>query len=159
MEDLEVVSAWRAVISGHARVIRSMSENMRAQHGLTLKEFEAMLHISLNGDRPILQKDLAQQVTLSTGGITRMLDRLESAGLVARNCYDNDRRGNAISLTPAGREKFDDMNASHEHDIQTYFGAHLTAEELRTIIRVMNKVRDQSTPCRAIGAGSSVNGN
>lgn len=143
MDDLEAVLAWRAVITGHARVIRSMSENMRTQHGLALKEFEAMLHIAVHGDEPLLQKDLAERLTLSTGGITRMLDRLESAGWVARSCHNTDRRGNTIALTPAGHEKFESMNTSHEQDIHTYFGAHCTQEELRTLTQAMTKVRDQ----------------
>lgn len=143
MTDPEAMSAWRAVILGHARVIRSMAVNMRTQHGLTLNEFEAMLFIDLNGDKPTLQNDLAQGLTLSTGGITRMIDRLESAGLVARNAHRTDRRSNTITLTAAGREKFERMNASHEQDIQTYFGAHCTRDELRILTRAMEKIRNQ----------------
>lgn len=142
MSESDVVMAWRSVIWGHARVIEGMSENVRAEYGVTLNEFEALLHVAVA--EPILQKDLARRLTLTPGGVTRMLDRLVKSGWVVRSGHDADRRGKAVTLTREGRAQFERMNADHERDIERYFGAFCSADELRTITEVFGRVARRS---------------
>jgi DNA-binding MarR family transcriptional regulator len=59
-------------------------------------------------DDPIKIKDLQRSLMLSSGGTTKRLDRLESAGLIQRHPDPNDRRGTLIGLTGAGFDLIDE---------------------------------------------------
>lgn len=77
--------------------------------------------------------------------ITRLLDRLEQAGLITRERCATDRRVVRTHLTEAGRAKVQEVRAPLQKALQTRF-AHMTAEEVRELNRLLTKLREPHCP-------------
>ena len=88
-----------------ARHLEAGREAELAQFGLTLADFDMLATLRRRAhDKPIKIRDLQLSLMLSSGGTTKRLDRLESAGLIERLPDPNDRRGTLITLSPRGLE-------------------------------------------------------
>ena len=84
-----------------------LTRELAAVHGsfgLGGKDFDALLRLARSPDRRLRMTDLAAQTGLSTSGITRVVDRLESEGLIERLLSSADRRSWLAVLTDAGYE-------------------------------------------------------
>src|ERR1700751_3352387 len=84
------IDAWRTVLVAHARITRRLDDELQAAHGLSLAEYDALLQIATSPDRRVRMNVLAERVILSRSGITRLVDRLESQGCVARIACETD---------------------------------------------------------------------
>ena len=69
------------LIGAHAALTRELSAQLVAEHGLTLNEYEVLVLLARAPERAMRRVDLAHEVRLSPSGVTRLLDRLEAAGL------------------------------------------------------------------------------
>ena len=91
----------------HARLIRELSAELEQAHGLPLSSYEVLLVLSNAPDERMRMAELAESVLLSPSGITRLVDRLVSDGLVAKmRCVPIAAAGTRSSPTrphPAGR--------------------------------------------------------
>src|SRR2546423_7930368 len=143
------LDVWRAFLQAHARLFRRLDDELRQEHGLSLPEYEALMHIGRAPDRRLRMSVLAQQVLLSKSGVTRLVDRLVADGLVARSACSSDARGAEAVLKPAGLDRLRAAAGTHLRGIDRYFVSALSPDDLDTISRTM-----QSVSARA-GAGSS----
>lgn len=75
------------------------------EHGLPGNEFTCLLRLSRSPRRRLRMSDLAVQTSMSTSGITTVVERLLGAGLVDRTVAPGDRRSLVIELTDAGMER------------------------------------------------------
>ncbi|HEX5826470.1 MAG TPA: MarR family winged helix-turn-helix transcriptional regulator, partial [Candidatus Limnocylindrales bacterium] len=107
------LDAWRSFIHAHARLTRTLDEELQAQHDLSLAEYDALLQLVNAPDRRLRMSVLAERVLLSRSGITRLVDRLVAAGFVERTTCATDARGAEAALTTAGVDKL--RNASRDH--------------------------------------------
>jgi DNA-binding MarR family transcriptional regulator len=78
-------------------------------------------------------RDLADCILLSRSGLTRLVDRLERDGLLARVACDDDGRGAYAQLTPAGRAKLDASRRTHLDGVRSLFLARFSDEELELL--------------------------
>ena len=99
------LAPWRAFIEAHTRVSRRLDEDLRAEHDLSLAEYDTLLTIAWAPERRIRMRSLADSILLSKSGVTRLIDRLVADGLVERSACLSDARGAEAVLTPpvAGR--------------------------------------------------------
>ena len=99
------LDSWIRLIRGYASVTRAMSAELVAEHGLTINDYEALLHLSQAEEGRMRRVDLAGLLLLTASGVTRLLDGLEAAGLVERASCARDRRVTYAVLTDAGRTR------------------------------------------------------
>ena len=71
------LAPWRAFLLAHARVSRRLDEELRADHDLSLAEYDALLTIARTPERRIRMGQLAEEVILSKSGVTRLIDNIE----------------------------------------------------------------------------------
>ncbi len=90
---------WRQFLMAHARVSRRLDDELRADHDLSLAEYDALLTIAQAPGRRIRMRQLADRVILSKSGVTRLIDRLVVDGLVERSACETDARGAEAVLT------------------------------------------------------------
>ena len=83
--------------------------------------------------------DLADWLTLSRGGITKLVDRLQEAGYLERVSCAEDRRSLHAELTPAGERMLGEMQAVYETELERHLGA-LSAEDAERISAALQKV-------------------
>ena len=83
---------------------------------------------------------LSDALVLTTSGGTRLVDRIEKAGLVRREPVPEDRRGCDAILTDAGKELMERAQVFHRVGIETHFAEHLSAREQQTLFKIMSKL-------------------
>lgn len=98
--------AWGALLRGHAALVERVGREVSAAGGVSLDSYDVMLALSKAPGGRLKMGELACHVVLSRSGLTRLVDRMESAGWVARELASNDRRSFEAYLTPAGEAAF-----------------------------------------------------
>ena len=99
------LESWVSFLRSHAAITRELSAQLQREHGLTLNDYEVLLHLSHAEGGMLRRVDLAQQVVLTASGITRLLEGLERAGYVCKGTCASDARVSYAKLTDEGREK------------------------------------------------------
>src|SRR5262245_47888751 len=97
------LAAWRGLLRVHSALVHDLDAELRATHGLSLHEYEVLLHLADAAGERLRMSDLANAVLLSQSGLTRLVDRLVRAGSVERTRCEEDRRGHFAALTSVGR--------------------------------------------------------
>jgi DNA-binding MarR family transcriptional regulator len=96
----------------------------------------------------IPMNELAERILYSKSGFTRVVDRMEEAGLVRRARLENDRRTILIVLTDEGTETMERARRHHRDGIQRHFSQHLTDADIRALTRALEKVSTHARPLR-----------
>ena len=99
------LDGWVAFLRSHAAITRELSAQLQREHGLTLNDYEVLLHLSHASDQMLRRVDLAERVLLTASGITRLLEGLERAGFVCKRTCASDARVSYAKLTDAGAAK------------------------------------------------------
>lgn len=115
------LDTWRDFLHAHARLLRKMDEELRAEHGLSMAEYDALLQLANAPGRRLRMSTLADRVLLSRSGITRLVDRLVASGMVERSACTTDARGAEAALTPAGLERLRAASRTHLDGVDAYF--------------------------------------
>jgi DNA-binding MarR family transcriptional regulator len=155
---------WRAFVQAHARITRKLDEELRAEHDLSLAEYDALLSIADTPDRRIRMRQLADKVILSKSGVTRLIDRLVEDGLVERCAASDDARGAEAVLTEAGLDRLRRASRTHLRGVAEHFLGVLDEADLPTIQRSMLAVAEQIGPggesdrCQSMAAVMSLTG-
>jgi DNA-binding MarR family transcriptional regulator len=120
-QDGAALGPWRSFLRAHARVTRRLDEELRAEHGLSLAEYDALLQLASAPRHRLRMSVLADRVLLSRSGITRLVDRLVADGMVERTVCRTDARGAEASLTRAGLGRLRSASRTHLDGVQRYF--------------------------------------
>jgi DNA-binding MarR family transcriptional regulator len=135
---------WRAFLVAHARITRRLDEELRAEHDLTLGEYDALLALAEAGDRRLRMNTLADRVILSKSGVTRLIDRLVADGLVVRDQCVTDARGAEAVLTDKGLERLRRASRTHLRGIERHFFEVVDPADLGAIRRAMVDVAEHA---------------
>ncbi len=123
-----------------------------AEAGLSDVDFETLIRLARSPGQGLRMSDLAAQTNLSTSGITRVVDRLEREGLVAREACVTDRRAFYPRITEAGRARLMQVLPRHLEDIEHWFTGLLPPAELDRFLESLRLIRDVVRPCATAGA-------
>src|SRR3954464_134880 len=130
--DARELRAWRGLLKAHSSLVKRLDAELEAQHGLPLTSYEGLLRLS-DADRCRMRMhDIATSVWLSRSGLTRLIDRLERDGLVARTTCSHDARGAFAVLTDAGRQKLAEARTTQMAGVRELFLSRFSEEELAT---------------------------
>ncbi|MBE3008356.1 MarR family transcriptional regulator [Microbispora sp. NEAU-D428] len=122
-----------------------------AAAGLSEVDFETLIRLARSPERRLRMSDLAAQTSLSTSGITRVVDRLERDGLVERHACATDRRASYAVLSEVGAERLRTVLPQHVKDIETWFTGLLTETQLADFLKALRVIRDVVRPCATAG--------
>lgn len=114
--------------------------------GLSGLDLNAMMRLSRSPEQRLRMSDLAAQTALSTSGITRLVDRLQRAGLVRRESFPGDRRATYAVLTPDGAERLEQVLPDYLATIDRWFTGLLTPEQLDGLLTGLRVIRDAVHP-------------
>jgi DNA-binding MarR family transcriptional regulator len=129
-----------------------------AEHGLSGVEFEVLLRLVRSPDSNLRMTDLAAQTSLSTSGVTRVVDRLERDGLVRRRSCETDRRISYAVITESGVARLRAVVPGHLELVERWFTGLLTNRQLNAVLRALRTVRDAVRPEATAGAGGLTSG-
>ena len=133
------IRAWRQLMHVHAAVTTALDERLRSEVGISGNWYEALIEIALAGGT-MQMNEFARETTLTKSGATRFVDRLVTAGLVARTACPSDRRVWHLSLSEKGKK------LQHEADphvlavLEEHFGRFLDADEARDLYSILSRM-------------------
>lgn len=136
--------AWLGLLRVHRDVVRRLDAALSREHGLTLAEWDALVHVA---GRRVRMGELAQHVLLSASGMTRMMERLESRGLVERHRGEADARESWATITRAGLDLLARAAPTHNEELEAHFLHALTPQETETLAALMQKVVTTPSAC------------
>lgn len=133
-------AAWGGFLRAYAHLDQAIDAELQARHGLRHTEFEVLLRLRWSPEGRMRIQDLAAASLLTRSGTSRLVDRLERAGLVTREAVAEDGRGAYATLTRAGRDLFDELQPEHLRFVREHFHDRLTAEEIALLAQVWAKL-------------------
>ncbi|GAC1332610.1 MAG: MarR family transcriptional regulator [Mycobacteriales bacterium] len=134
------LAAWRAFLRAHAHLTKQLETELQADADLPLASYDVLVQLSEAPGRRLRMTDLADRVLLSRSGLTRLVDRLERTGLVARAKCPNDARGTFTVLTEAGYERLRQAAPAHLDGVREHMTRHLEPAELDVLTDLLTKL-------------------
>jgi DNA-binding MarR family transcriptional regulator len=128
------------LIRAYVATTRRLSADLETDHGLTLSDYEVLLHLAHAPDRRLRRIDLARRVLLTPSGITRLLEGLERQGFVERAKCESDARVTYALLTDAGHGKLREASETHLEDIRSHFAERFSDDELDALAELLTRL-------------------
>jgi DNA-binding MarR family transcriptional regulator len=132
--------AWGRFLRAHAELVREMSADLEARHGMPLSSYDVLRQLALAPGERLRMAELADAVMLSRPGLTGVVKRLEQQGLIARAPTPEDGRGSYAVLTAAGADRLLEVHGAHVAAIRERFASHFSADELRTLGALLGRL-------------------
>jgi DNA-binding MarR family transcriptional regulator len=139
---IQEAEAWRGMLRVHARVSGSLSAKLQAESGLSLPEYELLLHLFEHPTQRMPMSELSRLVLLTPSGITRMVDRLEARALVRRQSVRSDARVQHAVLTDDGRELVLKATGAHIAGLRERFVDRLSAGQVEALVEIWRLLED-----------------
>jgi DNA-binding MarR family transcriptional regulator len=131
-EDRPDVAAWRAMLYANDRLLKRLAEEMLRDQGLDLSWYEVLMHLG-EARRAITQRELVELTLMGQSGLSRVLAKIEAAGLIRRVAVETDRRNLSVELTDRGRERLRRASPLHLQGIKRWFADPMTARQVDSI--------------------------
>ena len=122
-------------------LIARFDEDFRAEVGIDVRTYDALLHVFNAGESGIRMTDLAHEVVMTKTGLTSLIDRLEERSLVRRTPDPTDRRAIRVTLSATGERMFRAAARIHVAGIHDRVAKHITDKEARLIADVFERVK------------------
>jgi DNA-binding MarR family transcriptional regulator len=119
--DNELVLAFGRLQGAASRLEYLLGRAIEEECGISHVMFEVLLILGRAGEPGLSMGAIAQEQVLTTGGVTRLVDRMEAAGLVERAGVPGDRRTRLVRLTPLGEQTAVRASRVHVENIRRYF--------------------------------------
>ncbi|NUR82983.1 MAG: MarR family transcriptional regulator [Nonomuraea sp.] len=120
MDEEFVVGTWHYVLAKHAKAMCALERELGEKHDLGPSEYEVLDRI-VQHDANLRVQELCEEVHLSQSALSRVVARLEKAGLVTRGVCSSDRRGVFVCITDEGRTRHDQARPTHLAVLQEIF--------------------------------------
>jgi DNA-binding MarR family transcriptional regulator len=113
-----MIEQWRNLTALHGLVESTLEKALQDAHGLSSTEYTVLDAMSRQQDRHLRMHEVATVAALSGSAATRLVNRLETRGLIARVLCDDDRRGIYSALTPAGKALLRQATPTHDATLE-----------------------------------------
>jgi DNA-binding MarR family transcriptional regulator len=143
----EQLAAWRTFLTCSFALTDILDAELKAECDLSLRWYDVLVQLE-EADQPVRMNELASRILSSKSGLTRVIDRMEEAGLVRRERLENDRRVIEVVLTPEGSAALRAARVIHRRGIYEHFAQHLDARSIAALHRELEKVSAHVRPLR-----------
>lgn len=127
--DDERLQLMGLLVRSHRHLTDILGRELERAVGIPLVWFDVLIHIGGAPERRLTMSQLSTDVALTTGGVTRLVDRMADAGLVARQNCPNDRRSVYVVLTEQGQDTLGRAIVEHIEGIDRHLVTALSAED------------------------------
>jgi DNA-binding MarR family transcriptional regulator len=143
----EALAAWRVFFEVALALPDILDAELSDAVALPFRWYDVLVQLEeLPGGTPM--NEVASRILASKSGLTRVIDKMESAGLVSRERPADNRRVVLISITAEGLSTLHAARRVHRDGIRRHFTEHLTEAELTRLARMLEKVRGHVRPLR-----------
>src|SRR5215217_1804111 len=134
--------AWYGNFQATMRSLQRIDRDVEAATGLPLASIELLVNIAMMEGGRIRMGELADTLLLSRGGATRLVARLEEAGLVERVIPPDDRRATYAVITDKGREVLERGEPVLKQSVHAHYLDYLDDDEIRALRTSSLKILD-----------------
>jgi DNA-binding MarR family transcriptional regulator len=138
--DEPIITSWGRFVEAYNVLGRRLGESLEASCGIPMAWFRGAAAVARADDDQLSMGALAEQVAMTSGGVTRLRDRMSKAGYVERRQCPTDRRVVYAALTPTGRAKIEEAALVHADDLAEVF-APLSRQERGMLDRLLDRLR------------------
>lgn len=146
MPDLH--SVFHELVYYQVELWEAVDTRLQEECALPLTWFEIMRLLDRKSGARV--QDLAAAFSISVGGTSKVVDKLEAAGYCRRTPHPSDRRSSVIELTADGRELLGRAGRVFERELDARIGSVVPRESLEEFHRTLSALREAG---RALGAG------
>jgi DNA-binding MarR family transcriptional regulator len=143
----ERLHCWRLYIESALALVDVLDTELEQAAGISQRWYDVLVHLE-ESPEGIPMNELAERILYSKSGFTRVVDRMEAAGLVRRLRPEHDRRTIPIVLTDKGTETLERARRHHRDGIQRHFSQHLTNADVKALTRALEKISTHARPLR-----------
>jgi DNA-binding MarR family transcriptional regulator len=133
-----------ALFEADSRLVKALDQQLKDQCGIPLIWYEVLLRVGRTGADGMTMGQLANLIALTTGGVTRLVDRAEAAGYVLRTPSPHDRRVLMLVLTAQGWQKLTEATPIHIQGIEEQLIARLEPKEVQCLFSLLEKIKAKS---------------
>ena len=135
--------AWRSFLTAHAALINQIERELQEAGVVPLSWYDVLFALYDAPGQRLRMNELASAIVLSRSGLTRLVDRLETEGLLVRERLVSDRRGAFAVLTDKGLEAMRRAWPVYAKGIEEHFARFLSDEEARILTEVFRRMIEQ----------------
>jgi DNA-binding MarR family transcriptional regulator len=135
------LNAWRAVLNAHAALVARVEERLASAGLPPLTWYDVLWAVRRAPERRVRMAELADHLTISRGGLTKLADRLEAAGLLRREPAADDGRGYYAVITEAGNTMLRRMWTVYSRVLRESFAGSIDQDEADVIATALDRVR------------------
>jgi DNA-binding MarR family transcriptional regulator len=143
----EELRAWRLYFESALALVDVLDSELERDTGIPMRWYDILVHLEEAPDG-LRMNELAERILYSKSGFTRVVDRLEGAGLVRRVRPENDRRSILVFLTDQGRTTMEHARRYHRNGIEQHFSRHLTDTDIKALTQALEKLSAHARPLR-----------
>ena len=142
----ERITLWGLFVETYGAIDRKLRAELRCETDMPDAWLEVLLRVGRSPGQAVTMTQLARQVHFSSGGFTKLADRMEAEGIIERRPCPTDRRSFHVVLTDKGREVLDRVVAVHLPGIEAHFTSHLSDAQQRQLDGILRTLRDAEAP-------------
>ncbi len=121
------------MVFANAKVFAAVEHDLQKQTGLSLTFIDVLSRLSDAPGGRLRMQELQARSLFTRSGMTRLVDRIERAGLVRRERVPGDRRGVFVVLTPEGERAYEAGIDQHRADVEREFGSRLSPDQHKAV--------------------------
>jgi MarR family transcriptional regulator, 2-MHQ and catechol-resistance regulon repressor len=140
--DDPAISTYGRLVEVVRRLDATFERTIREVGGLPTPRFELLLRLARSPGEELTMSELGVQLGVTSGGATRLVDRVAADGLVERRLCSSDRRVHHVRLTEAGRERLAAVLPAHREDLARELTSRLDAETTAQLEAILDLLRD-----------------
>jgi DNA-binding MarR family transcriptional regulator len=143
----ERLRCWRLFFESAMALLDVLDTELERDAGIPQRWYDVLVHLEESPDG-VPMTALADRILYSKSGFTRVVDRMEAAGLIKRVRPESDRRTILVLLTEAGAATLQRARNYHRDGIERHFAQHLTDADVKALTRALEKVSAHARPLR-----------
>ena len=144
-----VIQAWARLVKAQHKVLGSVEADLKKAGFPPLAWYDVLLALRRSQNKGLRHLEIEAQLLLAQHNVSRLVDRLQNAGLVERQRAAEDGRGQFVTITPDGRDLLRRMWPTYRAAIARHVGRKLGGEtQAKTLAALLGQLIDR-------GAGSS----
>jgi len=131
--------AWQSIRATHQILSDRIGQELSEAGLPELAWYDVLARLDESSE-PLRPRDLLCRVAVTKSGLTRLLDRIESAGLIERRSCPSDRRGTWLAMTAEGGDTLAAMKPIRDRAFSQHLAGEVTPEEAEAVSEVLNRV-------------------
>jgi len=135
------VLAFGELLESFRSLEKALAAELQRHAKMSHTWFDALIRIACKPEKAITMGELCAGTSLTSGGVTRLTDRLVEAGYVERKASPTDRRVQLAALTSLGAEALDAAALVHSASIRQHFTSKLSKKELKGFLDLLLRIR------------------